>query len=296
WLRQSTKSLAPSTWSSYAKVWKEWEETVEEVGGDLSEGHRLDVFLWLLCRLFAKGASPAMVDRHMSALAFWFKFQGWEDLTKHFLVRQAVRGFRRGKTSTDVRRPVSFAVLQGLVGKLPELCSSPFEVVLFSGAFVWAFFGAFRIGELVSANKVGVGGLQREDVEVKSDRVQIRLGRSKTDVFGKGCSVVLFELPGSGLCPVACGSGYLGIRPNVSGCFFLHADGTALSRFQFIRIFRLGLVKLGLQPTQFGSHSFRIGAATEAARLGLGDERIKRIGRWESVRFRSLECLVAGTL
>ncbi|XP_063292172.1 E3 ubiquitin-protein ligase TRIM39-like [Pelobates fuscus] len=109
---------------------------------------RLDVLLWILCRLFAEHSSPSMVDRHLAALAFLFKFNGWVDVTKHFLVRQAVRGFRKGKKARDKRRPVSFQVLQGLVERLPDICFSGHEVALFSTAFVWAFFGAFRIGEL----------------------------------------------------------------------------------------------------------------------------------------------------
>ncbi|KAM4697900.1 uncharacterized protein WCC33_013515 [Rhinophrynus dorsalis] len=43
----------------------------------------------------------------------------------------------------------------------------------------------------------------------------------------------------------------------------------------------------GVPVSDFGGHSFRIGAATEAARLGLGPETIRRIGRWESRRFLS---------
>lgn len=42
----------------------------------------------------------------------------------------------------------------------------------------------------------------------------------------------------------------------------------------------------GYDPDSFSSHSFRIGAATEAARVGLSQESIKRIGRWDSDRFR----------
>lgn len=49
----------------------------------------------------------------------------------------------------------------------------------------------------------------------------------------------------------------------------------------------MGLRALGLCEYDYAGHSFRIGAATEAARLGLGEEVIQRIGRWESQRFRS---------
>lgn len=66
----------------------------------------------------------------------------------------------------------------------------------------------------------------------------------------------------------------------------VHADGSFLSRFQFISIFRKGISELGLDESLYAGHSFRIGAATEAARLGLGEDVIKRIGRWESKRFK----------
>ncbi|CAH2225713.1 hypothetical protein XELAEV_18005938mg, partial [Pelobates cultripes] len=218
-------SLAPGTWAAYTKVWTEWEEMVGQTGGESSAA-----------------------DRYMSALAFWFKFNRWEDLTKNFLVKQALRGFRKGKRAVDTR---SFCL--GLLRGVPH----------------WF-----------------------EDVVIGQDKIEIQLRRSKTDVFGKGRKVVLFSLPGSEVCPVACGHEFLCIRPGESGCFFVHEDGWALSRFQFARVFRMGLQQLGLHPMQFGTHSFRIGAATEAARLGLGDERIKQIGRWESMRFRLVTWLV----
>lgn len=37
---------------------------------------------------------------------------------------------------------------------------------------------------------------------------------------------------------------------------------------------------------EFSAHSFWIGVATEAARSGLDDKSVKRIGRWESRRFQ----------
>ncbi|KAM4632460.1 uncharacterized protein O3C94_018978 [Discoglossus pictus] len=55
----------------------------------------------------------------------------------------------------------------------------------------------------------------------------------------------------------------------------------------FERMLNVALHSLGLGEAAFGAHSFRIGAATEAARLGLPDAAVKRIGRWESERFRS---------
>lgn len=42
-----------------------------------------------------------------------------------------------------------------------------------------------------------------------------------------------------------------------------HADGSALSRFQFIVVFKVCLQVAGFSPSDYSSHSFRIGSATE---------------------------------
>lgn len=79
--------------------------------------------------------------------------------------------------------------------------------------------------------------------------------------------------------------GFLEVRLELTGSFMIHADGSPLSRFQFISGLQKCLRALGLEEKEFSSHSFRIGADTEAARCGLDAEAVKRIGRWESCRF-----------
>ena len=42
------------------------------------------------------------------------------------------------------------------------------------------------------------------------------------------------------------------------------------------------LAPSGLDVAQYSGHSFRIGAATTAASVGIEDSLIKTLGRWES--------------
>ena len=112
------------------------------------------------------------------------------------------------------------------------------------------------------------------------------LRRSKTYQKGKGKVVHVFPIGGSDLCPIKVMQEFLDVRPTLGGSFLLHEDGTPLSRYQFVTVFRRCMGALGLVAKEFSAHSFRIGAATEAARSGLDDEMVKRIGRWESRRFR----------
>lgn len=89
------------------------------------------------------------LNRQLAGLAFLFKLSGFCDVTKHFLVKQAVKGYRKSRRVPDARRPVSFVMLGRLLEQLQLVCSSPFIAVLFKMAFVLVFFGALRIGELV---------------------------------------------------------------------------------------------------------------------------------------------------
>lgn len=71
----------------------------------------------------------------LSALAFWFKARGEFNVTKSFMVRQAMKGFRKGPRTRDSTRPVSFSLLLSLGERLGTVCDGLFEEVLFRLAF-----------------------------------------------------------------------------------------------------------------------------------------------------------------
>lgn len=107
--------------------------------------------------------------------------------------------------------------------------------------------------------------------------------RSKTNQAGRGVRGELFGVTGSPACPLQVVSRFLELRPGRVGPLLLHANGSALSRYQFTAVFRGGLGVLGFCPSDFACHSFRIGAATEAVRWGVSEGALRRIGRWESL-------------
>ncbi|XP_060110783.1 vomeronasal type-2 receptor 26-like [Heteronotia binoei] len=89
-----------------------------------------------------------------------------------------------------VKRKVTLLELQQLVGHL-NFAWSAYEEALFHSASLMAFFGAFRVSELVtlSRNDVSTRALQFRDVTLFSDRVEFRVRRSKTDKKQHGCTV-----------------------------------------------------------------------------------------------------------
>lgn len=79
------------------------------------------------------------------------------------------------------------------------------------------------------------------------------------------------------MCPVSCLVHFRGFRRDIFSpvsSLLVHADGSFLSRFQFISVFSKGIRNLYLDESLYAGHSFRIGAAMEAARLGVGEEVI----------------------
>lgn len=280
-------SVSMRTWQAYSRVWKQWEELLDGVGGCGSGEDLEGAALYFVGLAFGDRLSFSGVSQRMAAVAFWCKLKGRQDATKSFLVRQALKGYRKQRGRPDLRRPVSFEMLGGLCQQVQDICASPYEVLLFRAAFSLAFFGAFRISELVAANKRTGGGLLRDDVQISEEGLSCFLRKSKTDQLGQGRRVCLYRLPGTMVCPVRCVEEFLGVRLEGGKVLLVHQDGSSLSRFQFLAIFRRCLRERGFQEKEFCTHSFRIGAATQAARWGLDDEVIKRIGRWESVRFRS---------
>lgn len=158
------------------------------------------------------------------------------------------------------------------------------EAVLFQAAYCLAFYVAFRVGELIAkSRKDRKGGLQVEWVKRGIDSVLISLPRSKTDQQRKGESIVLHRARDSPCCPVMRLEKFLDTRQQgVGGPLFIHADGTPLTRFQFRRVLELAMVQAHIDPKEFGTHSFRIGAATEAVAGGLRGCDVQRIGRWSS--------------
>ena len=114
--------------------------------------------------------------------------------------------------------------------------------------------------------------------------LQIYLKRSKTDQAGKGEHIYIGKTDGE-LCPVSATLAYMASRGPKPGPFFQFKDGTPLTKAKFSSSIRVALQEIGLPYMNFAGHSLRIGAATAAAKVGLEDSTICKLGRWNSAAF-----------
>ncbi|XP_066430936.1 uncharacterized protein [Eleutherodactylus coqui] len=276
-------SVAAGTWKQYNAVWQKW---VNCAGGRMVQGERARaVTLDMLAALRKSKASVDVVKKHLAGVAFLLKLHSLVDVTKEFVFRQIVRGWKKEKAQVDTRRPITYPVLCRLLEVLEGICTDSAEALLFRSAFLLAFFAALRIGELVPASRFKAGGLHDNDVMIVEGALRVRIRKSKTDVYGRGEWVSISPL-GARWCPVATVTRYMAARPP-GDRFLVHASGFPLTRFQVAAVLRRSLRAAGFDASDFGTHSFRIGAATSADAGGMSEEGLKRLGRWKSQAYKS---------
>lgn len=140
----SSVAPATATWSGYGKVWGEWLELVGGRRVDSVDAVCLEVTTEYMLCLRELGVS------------FHFKLRGWLDVTKTFVIRQALKGWKREYVRNEQRQPYSL-----LVQRLEETscqCSSAYEA--FQSQFLFSFLCCIAGGRV---NAAGEGSCWRSD-------------------------------------------------------------------------------------------------------------------------------------
>ena len=158
---------------------------------------------------------------------------------------------------------------------------------MFWAACTLGYFGLLRASEFTVASRSSFSAdfhLCVKDITFDSlsdpSSMRVWIKASKTDPFRSGTFIHI----GAGsppLCAVKSIVHYLKLRGDSPGPIFLFQNGQALSRARLTGWLRSIMATAGIEGN-FSSHSFRIGAATVAARNGVPDHLIQTMGRWSS--------------
>ena len=287
-------SAAESTWKTYKTVVESLSKFRTLYGFSENWPVSIDVLLHYIAYLSCNGFSSSTVTTYISAISHFHKLNGFYDHTKSFLVIKAVEGFRRKTPKrSDIRVPISLSLLKKLIGSLTYVCKSSYESSMSASAFSLAFFGFLRVGEFTADKKSECGShiIQFEDFSFVNSRdstdLHLNIRSSKTDQTGAMTTLIICSNSDRSICPVRLLQTYLNIRHrSLNSPLYIHFDGSFLSRYQFCSVLQRALSFCKI-PDHIRSHSFRIGAATEASLMGISDEVVKKWGRWSSGAFRN---------
>lgn len=204
-----------------------------------------------------------------------------------------LKGIHRSvpKHSRKRRLPITPELLRKMHTTLSQQPRT-FDKVMLWAACCLGLFGFMRAGEFTCQSlqpAVADTSLAAADTSIDSrDNLQVlsvHLRYSKTDPFGVGVHLLLGRTGDVTLCPFAATLGYLALQPKTPGPLFIFQDGSPLSRAQLVKHVREVLMLSGVDTTGYSGHSFRIGAASTAAKAGISDSLIQTLGRWMSAAF-----------
>ena len=284
--RLLTQAYAPSTHLAYAQGITAFNDFCRATQQDNSFPVAPAIVPHFVAYLSLSGKSFSTARTYLAAISAKHKINNMPDPTNAFLVKKLMQGFARSAPSKDVRFPITFARLKQLVSCLNLICSDSYESLLFKTAFTMAFFGFFRVSELLGQAQSlhrGRAGLLRKDIQLSNSTVAVNLRGSKTDQHGKGQTISLTQVGDApDVCPVRTLLQYLQDRPKSEDLLLVHRNSRPLTRYQFQAVLKKAAQFLGWPTYGYSSHSFRIGAATTAAMNGMSLESIMQKGRWKS--------------
>ena len=256
--------------------------------------HSLCMFVTYLAR---DGLTHQTIKSYLSAIRHYHILAGQGDpfIGNPFpLLQYVLRGIKRSPTHSPrlPRMPITPAILRTLKDQWATAAIRDKDFVMLWAACCMFFFGFMRAGEFAVTHVSEfdpTASLCLGDVAVDHHQdpsvVQVRLKQSKTDPFRRGVSIYLGRTQ-TDLCPVVAILAYIAVRPAVNGPLFVFKDGSFLTRDRLVSAIRRALSSAGIETTGFSGHSFRVGAATTAAVVGVEDSTIKMLGRWESSAYQ----------
>lgn len=211
--------------------------------------------------------------------------------SRHFLMFR--RGIRRvkGESAPRTALPITLPILS-LINHtvLARVDISATQRLLLATAYAVAFACFMRIGELTYTEFDPLVHLQRKDVLFTPQGMCIHLKGSKTDVGRRGVNLPLPSVQNPAyrhVCPSTLLRMLLDTTPGSleDPLFRFERPHGTFEAKTLIRECRQALIVNGfsvsdIEGRTFSGHSFRRGAATWGARVGLDDRTIMLLGRW----------------
>jgi len=146
-------SVAPTTRHFYQKCWDKFSHFVCQItGATLNFSVQSKFVSQYVAYLYTQDFAPATISSHLSAISFFHSIAGHSDPCNTDIIRRMTAGCRKLRTQHDNRLPLLLPHIQSLVHATFHILSgSPYQQAMYQSIILLAFFGFFRIGELLQA-------------------------------------------------------------------------------------------------------------------------------------------------
>jgi len=243
--------------------------------------------------LFNKNYSPSTITTFISVIAFANKLYDAPNPQQHFLITKMLEGSRKLGHKPDTRQPITLSILHKIITCLPITQHNTYSLTLLKAMFLLAFHAFLRVGEMTvrSQHTPTHNTLLAEDCVVNFKGKQVSsLTLTLRNSKHNQAKPFFITIPANHSlnCPAYAVHQYLLLAKPKAGPLFQLQTGSPVTRHYFQAQLTKCLQAANIDTSLYKSHSFRIGAATEAvATLGLPDHEVQRLGRWGSNAFKA---------
>ena len=281
-------SKAPTTWTSYDRSVSSFQKFhLAQYGVSPDLPYTPQSIAAFVSHLDLLNRAPQTISSTLFAIAHLHKISLLPDPTSSYLIKQVQRGSRRTHPTEDTRQPITKTILQRIYASVPSLAPSPYMSALYQSLFLLSFHAFLRAGEVTATGPSTSHVLTTQQVSVlykaASPTGMTITFQSYKHSEGRRPKIQIDTHPHP--CPVQALIHFLQFRGTSPGFIYVNPDNTLLTRQQFHQMLSRALRDCGLDPNHFNTHSFRIGAATNAAAMGLSPLQIRDMGRWKSDAF-----------
>lgn len=181
-------------------------------------------------------------------------------------------------------KPITFRILL----QCYSLFTQTRDDLMMWSAITLCFFGCLRASELFPPITEIHFAPRLSDLIFCKDEVpylQLKVHKSKTAPHG---FKVVIGCSGTNVCAYCSVAKYVKISGLLPSSFlFSYSTGQMVTKYQFLCITRLMLLRINLDPCEYSTHSYRAGAATSASMSGFSEHEIKQLGHWKSDVYQS---------
>lgn len=280
-------ALAPATQSAYRRSWQLFRSFLRSHGREDTLPVLADSLALFIAYLDRLGYAPATISSYVSAIGYVHKLNGWTDPTSSFVILKMLQSCHKKDRRVDSRPPITKSLLGKLLDALSHTEPNAYKRALFRAMFCLAFHAFLRIGEITvatvshpNAHLIQVGQLEFSQGNMVLTFLSFKHSQ------GRPFALTISHGPVAIHCPVQLMSQYLQLRGSAPGPLFQICQQSPVTRGEFSMHLSQALSFCGIHKGSFQPHSFRIGAATEAAANGLSDAQIRQLGRWKSDAFK----------
>lgn len=238
-----------------------------------------------------KGDYSTTVNSYLSGIRSMLLLDGIEINTRTARLRALIKACKYENDRVIQRQPIKESMLMRVIRQVDLMFDDQaYLCSLYKCMLVMGYFGMLRVGEMATGDHPVLARDIHLNHELK--KVQIILRSSKTHGLGDQPQYVKFDtndskgiLYNKHFCPFQVVREFLDVRGyklSDRDPLFVFADNSPVRPHQVSAVLKKAIDNLGIDSRDFGTHSLRIGHATQLDHRHVSLSEIRRRGRWKS--------------